>query len=428
MGKIFVLGKMFGIVVVAAFLGVALLIAAHSLPRDKIIDNVRSSLAIYNAEGQEPRWADIRLPSKVDNFTDVIMLMKATYPVEDLTRSILLTPSWHLVDGSPIKTLTLAMENPEPESESVVWNYPQYWHGYLAILKPALMFAPVYDLRLLNFYAQMFLITTAMILIYRRLGLLEMYAFLLVVAVINPVTTAMNFQNSDIFYIVLLSTIFILLRNEFLLRGQNYLYFFLIIGIVTAYFDFLTYPVTDLGIPLCVCVLMNRKFFFTAELKKVAQKLSSYLFAWGFGYGGMWFAKWCLAACIVDNFIYVSLLNAQYRASSFTALSEGGIQFTAFDVIDKNLDALLGGPFSIVLLLTAIGIICLLVVQRQKFYVTKSMVLSFAVIILLPFAWYAVLKNHSYVHPFLEYRNLSIALFGLTCFFSESLRGLENNE
>ena len=49
----------------------------------------------------------------------------------------------------------------------------------------------------------------------------------------------------------------------------------------------------------------------------------------------------------------------------------------------------------------------------------KSMVLSFAVVILLPFAWYAVLKNHSYVHDYMTYRNLAVTIFATLCFFVE---------
>ncbi len=272
-------------------------------------------------------------------------------------------------------------------------------------------------------YLQMFLIATALILFYRRLGLLEMYAFLLVVAVINPITTAMNFQNSDIFYIMLLSTIFILCKNEFLLRDKNYLYFFLIIGIVTAYFDFLTYPITALGIPLCVCVLMNKNFFFTSTLKKVFIKLSSYLIAWGFGYAGMWAGKWFLATLFTSqNVIKNALLNAMYRTSTTLVASEGGHSFTMLDVFKRNIDALFSGSLPIILGVLAIFLMYLLIVNIQKFHVTKSMALTFLFVAVLPFVWYLAVKNHSYVHNFFTYRNLAITLFSLTCFFIESLR------
>ncbi len=267
-------------------------------------------------------------------------------------------------------------------------------------------------------YLQMFLIAMALILFYRRLGLLEMYAFLLVVAVINPITTAMNFQNSDIFYIMLLSTIFILCKNEFLLRDKNYLYFFLIIGIVTAYFDFLTYPITALGIPLCVCVLMNKKFFYDSELKEILTKLLSYLFAWGFGYGGMWAGKWIVATTKYLNAFNAAINRIAYRSSQ----EEGGLTFTTLDVFKQNFDALLSEPFTTILFILAIFLMYLLIVNIQKFHVTKSMALTFLFVAVLPFVWYLAVKNHSYVHNFFTYRNLAITLFSLTCFFIESLR------
>lgn len=194
------------------------------------------------------------------------------------------------------------------------------------ILKPALTFFPLSDLRILNLYLQLFLIATALILFYNKVGLLEMYAFLLAVAVINPVTTAMNFQNSDIFYIMLLSTIFILWKNEFLLRGNNYIYFFLIIGIVTAFLDFLTYPVTAFGISLCVCVLMNKKFFFSSNPVEVLKKLAAYAFAWGFGYGGMWAGKWAVVYQLgKDKNVFNAAINqATYRSSALLSPAEGG--------------------------------------------------------------------------------------------------------
>lgn len=326
MEKIRTLGKMTGIVVASTILGTLLLAVVYSLPTDKICTNISGSLPTYHTEGQAYSWAENIMHAKVDNFTDAIMLLRAAYPVDDLKRAVAFSPSWHLLDGSPIKTLTLAMENPQPEPLETVWHYPLYWHGYLVILKPALTFFPLSDLRILNLYLQLFLIATALILFYNKVGLLEMYAFLLAVAVINPVTTAMNFQNSDIFYIMLLSTIFILWKNEFLLRGNNYIYFFLIIGIVTAFLDFLTYPVTAFGISLCVCVLMNKKFFFSSNPVEVLKKLAAYAFAWGFGYGGMWAGKWAVVYQLgKDKNVFNAAINqATYRSSASLSPAEGG--------------------------------------------------------------------------------------------------------
>lgn len=420
--------KMTIITMLSAVVGTGVLFAVYSLPTDTICNNVSNSLDNYRQEGQAYFWAPSIWHSKVDNFTDAIMLLRAAYPVDDMKRAVAFSPSWHLVDGSPIDTLTLAMESKQPEPQEVVWNYPLYWHGYLAILKPALFLAPLCDLRPFNLYLQLFLIVTISILFYRKLGLREMYAFLVVIAIINPLTTAMNFQNSDIFYIMLFSTMFILCKNDFLNRGNNYIYFFLLIGVVTAYFDFLTYPITALGISLCVCVLMNKEFFFVAKISEVLKKLSIYAFSWGFGYGGMWAEKWIVVYKVGEdqNVFNAAINQAVYRSSSTLSPEEGGAAFTILDVFAQNFECLLNGPLKLILLLIPIILLYFLFIRGEKFVPTKSMAVAFLFIMILPFLWYAVMKNHSYLHSFFTYRNLAITIFGLTCFFTESLREVDS--
>ena len=460
------IGKMFGVLFVSTIFGTLLLTFAYSLPTDKIIYNVNNSLDIYKYEFDKPHWAGgthdynsvqgySSIHTHLDNFTDAVMLLKAMYPVEDnafgellrdlkatcsvedhVFMAMLINPSWHMVKASPIHTLIFAKEDPLKIDSNSVDTYCLYWHGYLTILKPALMFATVQDLRVLNLYIQMILIATALIFIYRRLGLREMYAFLFVIATINPVTTAMNFQNSDIFYIILLATIFILWKNEFLLRGQNYLYFFLIIGIVTTYFDFLTYPITGLGIPLCICVMMNKEFFFNVSLKKIFTKLSSYIFAWGFGYFGMWIAKWAViyvAAKVYEieklsNIIFYGAINqALYRFSTTLPPENGGTTFNPLEVFERNFVALMNDPFPIFLGLCTISLLYVLIMHRKNFKPTRGILVTFGLIALLPFIWYAVVKNHSWIHAYMTYRNLTIPLFSLSCFFIASLKKSEEN-
>ena len=462
-----VLGKMFGILFVSMIFGALLLTFVYSLPTDKIINHVNDSLDIYKHELDKPHWAggthdgeDVRgyssIHTNLDNFTDAFMLLKAMYPIEDNAfaetiqnfgaprpveadafMAMLLVPSWDPVpiSQSPVHTLILTKEDPVQLASNQLDLYVLYWHGYLTILKPALMFATVQDLRVMNLYIQMVLIATALILIYRRLGIFEMYAFLLVIAAINPVTTAMNFQNSDVFYIVLLSTIFILSRNEFLLRGRNYLYFFLIIGIVTTYFDFLTYPIASLGIPLCVCVMMNKKFFFTSTPKEILKKLSSYTFAWGFGYVGMWVSKWVV---VFGGFIAYEIPDASiifsaginrvlYRLSTSLSPEQSGPTFNPIEVFERNFDALMSAPFPLFLGLCAIALLCLLIAHRKNFNPTRGALITFGLIALLPFVWYAAAKNHSWIHAYMTYRDLTVSLFSVSCFFIGCLREAGND-
>ena len=453
------ISKMFGILFVSITFGTVWLTFVYSLPTDRIIFNVNNSVEIYKHELDGPHWAGgstgySSIHTSLDNYTDAVMLLKAMYPVNDNAfkellidykvncsiegnafMAMLLNPSWHLVNDSPIHTLIFSKEDPLKIDSNIADIYPLYWHGYLTILKPALMIATVQDLRVMNLYIQMILIATALILIYKRLGIYEMYAFLFAVAVINPVTTAMNFQNSDIFYIMLLSTISILWKNEFLLRGKNYLYFFLLIGIVTTYFDFLTYPIVSLGIPLCICVMMNKKFFFNVSLKESFTKLSSYIFSWGFGYFGMWVGKWAViyvTTLVYDiedgtNIFKAGIDRALYRFSTTLPPEEGGTNISILEVFERNFGALMNDPFPAFLGLGVIALLSLLIVHRKNFSPTREIFLTFGLIALMPLLWYAVVKNHSWIHSYMTYRDLTILLFSLSCFFITSLKNSEDN-
>ena len=418
--KLIILRNMTGILAASICIGAILILAAYSLPTSRIYHNVDRSARIYELEGHAPFWAGGVIHTRIDNFTDSIMLMKAAYPVENLIDSAFLNPSWKFIDSSPdapVNTLVDVMKN-ERQADGEIWYYPLYWHGYLVILKPMLMISPVHDLRVLNFYVQFFLMLTALFLFYQRFGRNLTLAFALTLLTLNPITAAIDFQISDVFCIILLSTIFILRKNEMLLRGENYLYFFLLLGIVTVYVDFLTYPFAAFGISLCLCVLINEKNFLAMTPQKVLAKLSAYLFAWGFGYVGMWAGKWILATVFTsDNVIMGALGKALYRTSSTLSAAEGGGTFTFIDVLARNFSALFRGPLPVILSLLIIYLIYILIRRKKKIFVTKSRLAAFAFIMLLPFLWYVVLKNHSYVHDYMAYRNLAVTIFAALCFF-----------
>ena len=332
--KLIIIRNMAAILAASIGIGAILILAAYSLPTSRIYHNVDRSSRIYELEGHAPFWAGGVIHTRIDNFTDAIMLMKAAYPVENLIDSAFLNPSWKFIDDSPDMTVNTLLDvmAKERQADSEIWYYPQYWHGYLVILKPALMISPVHDLRVLNFYMQFFLMLTALFLFYKRFGGNLTLAFALTLLTINPITAAIDFQISDVFCIILLSTIFILKKNVLLLRGENYIYFFLILGIVTVYVDFLTYPFAAFGISLCLCVMMNEKIFLAMTPKKIWLKLSAYLFAWGFGYGGMWAGKWILASIFTEENVMVSAFyEALYRSSSMLVESEGGVPSRKFN-------------------------------------------------------------------------------------------------
>ena len=338
-----ILKNMSAILAAAIFLGTILILAAYSLPTEKIYQNMQRSAEIYKNEHNSPRWGEV-IHTRLDNFTTSIMIMKAAYPVEEkILESALLNPSWQIY-GKPTNVLVEISKN-NTKSVEDTWNYSRYWHGYLIFLKPLMTFCSLQILREINFLLQFLLSITAILLIYKKIGLYHAYAFALTLAIINPITAALDLQIATVFYIMIGAVIFILLKNEFLQRGANSIYFFMIVGIVTVYLDFLTYPFVTFGVPLCVYIFMNKeKFFSTLPLKS----LTKYLIAWCTGYFGMWLGKWIVATALTsENVIKDALFAASYRSSFELAEGEGGRTITFFEVLNIVLGTFFRGSAGI---------------------------------------------------------------------------------
>lgn len=88
-------------------------------------------------------------------------------------------------------------------------HYPRYWHGYLAILKPLLIFFNVADLHLIYFFVQSVLLLLIIIGLIKRNQTSLAVCWGIGVLIINPMVTALNFQNASIFFTILLSIFFL---------------------------------------------------------------------------------------------------------------------------------------------------------------------------------------------------------------------------
>ena len=89
-----------------------------------------------------------------------------------------------------------------------------------------------------------------------------------------------------------------------------------------------------------------------------------------------------------------------------------------------GLRSLLGGAVCGLGTLALLGLLVwLLVTKRCRFAVERSSLLSLAVAFAVPFVWYFLLRNHSMVHCWMTYRNLSAAVFALSGGLCFGLKG-----
>lgn len=409
------------ILLAGIFLGTVLIVATYALPTDKVHKHIRNSIEVYRLEGNNPQWGGTTT-TRMDNFTTAIMIQN-TVPPKEFTaiEAALLNPSlrWPQPSINPAEILVKVMEDQIPNN-SFIYIYPRYWHGYLVFLKPMLEFFKIKTLREINAFFQFWLMVVVSFLTYKRLGVCFAFALLFALSSINPITAALDFQIATIFYILLFSLIFMLKKNDFLIKDNNYNYFFLIMGIVTVYFDFLTYPMVTFGIPFCMYVILNKDKTFLLSYIESFKNFIKKISLWSFGYLGMWFGKWIIASIFTNVNVFIEVFSA--------AQNEGGRNVAIIDIIVKNLNSFFKGPTAFLVSCLLLYLLFLLIKKKENFFLNKSALITFVPIIILPFAWYFALMNHSYIHAeWLAYRELSMSIFAAMCLFFECKRKSNDN-
>ena len=425
-------GKMLACLFSAILLGTLLMILVYMLPVDNMRSNVKLVMNYLLKEGIRPSWAafehkrspkdlgnanmseqlsKLRPFTKADNFTDAIMLSKATYEGTDPVHDAMLNPSLqYKLDteyADPVANLGKII-NDEPHEQAQLSIYARDWHGYLVYMKPLLMTIGFSCMRMLNLLLQFLMFTIIITKITGTIGAAYAMAFALSVLVIDPISTVVSFQYAHVYYVVQLIMIIMLYRNKSLRENNRYCFLFMASGILTAYIDFLTYPFASLGLPTVLYLLLNDNM---ALAKKIKDMVILGL-SWSLGYAGMWSGKWLVSWILTG---YNTFADAFGAAANRTIANVRGV----------NLQWLLSHLLASKIVLLTMIFICILIVavilemyiSVRKNRTSLGEILPLCLASLYPFVWYAVLKNHSIEHHWMTHKLLSVSVFALACMF-----------
>lgn len=390
----------------AVIVGTILIIAAYCIPTSVIREHVKDSLRIYQRENCDYGWAPAYFNSWMDNWTDSIILNEAIFHgtgsvVQDAMNNSYVT---YDNDSSPAEMLIYIAQYGGQDGDTV--NYARYWHGNLAILMPLLYFCNMSDIRMLNFCLQFTLVIWLLIELYEAGGYRLVLPAGAALLVLNPIATAMCMQYSDIYIITLGGALTILRRY----RNSSTWRVFLWIGIATAYFDFLTYPLVGLGFNLLLLLYLNRAHTLLHQLRRVVDSS----FSWAFGYAAMWIAKWLIASILTGtNVIAEGIQNVQYRSGADMSAYGGSVNVSAWDVVLKNMNEMLIKPYILAGVLVLVVILLVAIRKGGRIRRAQANVLPFAIVGVYPFVWFILVRNHSAAHYWMTHRILSITIMAV---------------
>lgn len=283
----------------------------------------------------------------------------------------------------------------------------------MVILKPLLAIFDYADVLVANMIIQTLLIILAILGLSKSRKNYVAVPFAVAVISIMPISMAISLQLCDVFYIALIGANLIIWKHK-QIRNERMYILFLLLGMFTSYFDFLTYPFVSLGVPLVIFLsyLDNEKLtnqFFYIILCSIQ---------WCIGYVGMWSGKWILGSVLVPEggSLKVALESISYRGSN---ISSDHQVLTVFDVILENMFVYLRWP-TIVLIGGVTVYLSWKIIKGNVITKHKlSEVFPYLLICIYPVFWYMISKNHSYEHSFMAYRELTIATFAGLCMLAK---------
>ena len=290
-------------------------------------------------------------------------------------------------------------------SFSITGDYSRYWHGSLIILKPLLSFFTmkyIYYIYLVCLSILFFLLLVKLFKHSKLLGVL----FTISSIVVNMFYTSFS---DSLYYVFLISIIgSLILINMYEKKNKNIDKLFLVIGMLTAYFDFLSCETVTLTIPLFIYV-----YLFIKDNRKVNYKLLiNYALLWLFGYIFTFIVKWLFVFIYyhgsVSSKVFSPMKERVYyeRSNIFVMFYNNIVSAYKFIYpLDNNI-VKIG-----ILILGVISFVMLLIKSKNRINYICLFMIS-----LIPFGRYFILSSHSDYHNYFTYRAFIITiLFLLVC-------------
>jgi hypothetical protein len=398
------------IIILSGIIGIGLLCLVYALPTKYMEINVGNSIEMLEEQGSSYELINGITSTRLDNYTDSIMLNTAIYNDEQSsTLEKAVSGKRYEISGTPFDSL---IEYFKGDKSYTFTSYERYWHGYLVVLKPLLIFFSYGRIKAINALLQLLLMIAVVYAMIKNGMEKYVIAFMLGILSLTPIAVMLCLQYSSVYYITLISMLVFIQKYAAWYEKKYFRLFYCFVGILTCYFDFLTYPIVSFGFLMMLQIIIERK-----QVKTILQQckeLAEYSIFWIGGYIGIWGFKWIIATVILrKNIIKDAILEVLYRSSS--AVSDSGITeyITRSKALKVNLDIFGNNMYYILLVLFIVTWIVYINKRKLNLKNNSSVAIEIIAVMMIPFLWVLATANHSYVHVWMVHRIFSITYFAL---------------
>ena len=430
----------------SALLGTALLVLVFCLPVEGMRGHVAASVdEMLQDADQIPDNSLFRyIQTKRESYTDAIMVQNAIerIPGKNIFEHVMRMYHNDLEEEfwTPEDSLKAICEGKDTDS-MYLHEYARYWHGYLIYLKPLFLVFHWKLVTVMGVLLQLVLMAAVTAVAVRRkhpgVAVIMLAGFLFM----KPLLVLVSLTMTVCWVITLAALLVLLLKNDRLREKGWYPEFFLTVGILTSYFDFLSYPVVTLGFPLCAYFLLGEaEYALETDCYRgvnpfrgigrrrsesladrnwgklfgaMVQKIIGFSACWGIGYAGMWAMKWIIADVTLHT---GTVKDAIWSIIGRTEAIGGRPRLNGgFYVIGLNLQEYDSVVYPV--LAAAIGLVSLILVimacrKRGAARVLVRMV-PYGAVFCIPFVWIIAVQHHSALHARFTFRILAVAVLAV---------------
>ncbi|MCR5065176.1 MAG: hypothetical protein K6A67_05340 [Bacteroidales bacterium] len=331
--------------------------------------------------------------AQMDNYTDALIISQVWNCSKDSLWESVMQPS--RARYAMVMTEALAMQIEGKNFGNI--KYGRYWHGSTFLMRFLLYFWSYNNIRLLFYILSSTLLLFTLWRIKERISIWASVITLLAFTLMYGYVMQFSIQFMPVL-ILSLAGILIMLDE-----GKDKLMACFVIGSLTAYFDLLTTPLLTIGIPLIAWVLVHRND--NQTLGKSILEMLKMATLWGVAFALTWGFKWLIATLTTDaNILSDAMENVAYRSGELE-------DFTRFDAISQNL-VLLNSKF-IAITTIVMGLLMIFRFRREGWRPAVILIM----LALVPYVWYFIVANHSYIHPWFTYRLQMITVMSLFAAF-----------
>lgn len=402
--------KKIGIILVVYILLMAVFTGAmtrsYSLDDKRIISHVSESAETIEREGMYPKIMISSEKSWLDNFTDSWMLTIAM-GVEGNTPLQQAAGCYYINAKTAENRVDNLLKIVKGEKEVEVKEYARYWHGYQVFLRPLLQVFNYEEIRYINMFGIMGLFVMVACLLKEKIGTGSAVAFVISMLMSMIIIVPMSMQFSSIYYVTMISIVLLTMFSKKIMKKDlMYAYFFLV-GAFTSFFDLLTAPIMTLGFSLVVYTYLELK---DNGIGKNTVEIISKSFSWSMGYLMTWSGKWVIAQFITKKEIIKDAL-AQILSRTSSRINE--VEISKVEAITKNLAKYINGVnIKLILALIVITLILFIIMKKKN----SINMLPTVLVAFYPIVCYLVMTNHSFLHFWFTYRNLTVSCFAILSF------------